>query len=195
MCSENPTGADNQQETLKPRDQLDPAWIAGFVDGEGCFNVSVHRSPFMHRHRGWQIQAAFHVYQHQDHRWVLEALRKHFGCGYVRAKGPRSSVLTYSVTALRELEAVIVPFFVENRLLVKTEDFQAFASVVHAMRRKEHLTDRGFEWIVRLAYGMNVNGKQRSRSLSEVLEGSSETTRQARLITELQSAQDVAVKI
>ena len=41
------------------------------------------------------------------------------------------------------------------------------------------LTDVGFEWIVRLAYRMNANGKQRSRTLEEVLEGSSETVREA----------------
>jgi len=194
MDSDNPSGADNQQETLKPRDKLEPAWIAGFVDGEGCFNVSVHRNSFMHRHRGWQLQPAFQVYQHQDHRWVLEALRAHFKCGYVRAKGPKSSVLAYSVTALRDLTAVTVPFFEQNRLLVKSEDFTAFASVVGAMQRKEHLTEVGFERIVRLAYGMNANGKQRSRSLGEVLEGSSETTRQARFIESI-SRSDIAVKI
>jgi hypothetical protein len=194
MGSENPTGADNQQETLKPRDQLEPAWIAGFVDGEGCFSVSVHRNSFMHRHGGWQLQPAFQVYQHQDHRWVLEALRAHFKCGYVRAKGPKSSVLTYSVTALRDLSAVTVPFFEENRLLVKSEDFRAFASVVRAMQRKEHLTDVGFERIVGLAYGMNANGKQRSRSIGEVLEGSSETTRQARFAPSV-SRSGIAVKI
>jgi len=109
MRSDNLTGADNQQETLLPSVHLDPDWIAGFVDGEGCFSVSVHRNNFMHRHGGWQIQTVFHVYQHSDHRDVLESLRLHFGCGYVRPKGPQSSVLTYSVSALQELDEIVVP--------------------------------------------------------------------------------------
>ena len=33
---------------------------------------------------------------------------------------------------------------------------------------------------MRLAYGMNANGKQRSRTIDEVLAGSSETARQTR---------------
>ena len=74
----------------------------------------------------------------------------------------------------------MLPFFEEHRLLVKAADFTAFALVVRAMQLKEHLTIVGFERIVRLAYSTNANGKQRSRSISEVLEGSSETTRQAR---------------
>jgi hypothetical protein len=180
MSSDNLTGADNQQETLLPGVQLDPDWIAGFVDGEGCFSVSVHHNKFMHRHKGWQIQAAFHVYQHSDHRDLLESFRSYFGCGYVRPKGPNSDVLTYSVSALRELEGVVVPFFEAHRLLVKDRDFRLFSSIVRAMKRKEHLNDKGFERIVRMAYQMNANGKQRSRTLGEVLEGSSETVREAR---------------
>ena len=183
MSSDNPTGADNQQETLLPGVQLDPDWIAGFVDGEGCFSVSVHRNNYMHGHGGWQIQAAFHVYQHSDHRDVLELLRSYFGCGYVRPKGPNRDVLSYSVSALRELEGIVVPFFEAHRLLVKDRDFRLFSDIVRAMRRKEHLTDQGFERIVRMAYRMNANGKQRSRTLGEVLEGSSETVREARRTT------------
>jgi LAGLIDADG endonuclease len=179
MESENPSGADNQQETAVPSLVLDPNWIVGFVDGEGCFSVSVHRSSMMHRHGGWQLQPVFHIYQHQDHREVLEAMIPTFGCGRVRSKGPRSSVLTYAVDALRDLETAIVPFFEEHPLVVKNADFKSFAAIVRSMRLKEHLTRSGFEQLVRLAYGMNANGKQRSRTLEEILAGSSETARGA----------------
>ena len=39
MGSENPSGADNQQE----RPDLEQ-WAVGFVDGEGCFSVAVVRN-------------------------------------------------------------------------------------------------------------------------------------------------------
>jgi hypothetical protein len=129
--------------------------------------------------QGWQICPAFHVFQHTMHRYVLDALQTHFKCGYVRPKGPRSDVMTYSVSSLRDLDSKVVPFFEMQPLIVKAADFSAFSAIVWAMRRKEHLTDNGFERIVRLAYGMNANGKQRSRTLDEVLRGSSETARQA----------------
>ena len=179
MRSDNPSGADNQQETAESSVRLTPSWIVGFVDGEGCFSVSIHQQPLMHRHRGWQIQCAFQVYQHSDHVGVLEAIRDYFECGVIRSKGPRSSVLTYSVSRLRELERVIVPFFEEHHPLVKARDFGLFAAVVGAMSSGHHLTDDGFERIVRLAYRMNAHGKQRRRTLDEVLAGSSETARQA----------------
>lgn len=49
MSSENPIGADNQQERPSSAEWLDalPAdlgnWVAGFVDGEGSFNVPIRR--------------------------------------------------------------------------------------------------------------------------------------------------------
>ena len=181
MRSDNVSGGENQQETALSRPEIDASWVVGFVDGEGCFSVSVHRNPFVRRTRGWQLAAAFQVYQHEDHRSVLEELAGFFGCGVIRPKGPNSRVQTFTVQHLRALDEKIIPFFEHHSLHVKDRDFALFAQIVRAMRRKEHLTDTGFERLVCLAYGMNAHGKQRSRSLESVLAGSSETTRQAPL--------------
>ena len=110
---------------------------------------------------------------------MLEELTAVFGCGRLRPKGPKSSVLTYAVDSLRDLEGHVLPFFERYPLVVKGADFRLFAEIVRSMRRKEHLTDVGFERVVRLAYAMNADGKQRSRTLGMVLEGSSETVRRA----------------
>jgi len=99
MCgvnSDNPTGAENQQETGKSLAglELDAMWVVGFIDGEGCFCVSVHRNPaYAKRTNGWQLHPVFQAYQHQRHRAVLEGLQRFFACGRIRPKGPRSSVL------------------------------------------------------------------------------------------------------
>ena len=39
--SDNPNGAENQQESLSPE------WVVSFVDGKGCFYVGVNRQPTM----------------------------------------------------------------------------------------------------------------------------------------------------
>lgn len=180
MDSDNPIGADNQQETKETQRPLDPWWIVGFVDGEGCFSVAIRRNPInARRNGGWQLTPVFQVYQHEEKRAVLEEIAAVFGCGAIRSKGPRSSVLTYSVSRLSDLESEIIPFFEEYPLRVKAEDFRRFATIVRWMRAKEHLSREGFERAVRLAYEMNAHGKQRSRSIDEILQGSSETVRQA----------------
>jgi hypothetical protein len=180
MDSENPTGGDNQQETAPDSNRLNPYWVSGFVDGEGCFSVSIHRNPYTQRTRGWQLHAVFQVTQHQASRHVLEELRDHFGCGKVRTKGPGSTVMVYAVDSMTDLEEHILPFFERYPLKVKHADFRRFATIVRSLCRKEHFTETGFERIVRLAYAMNQHGKQRARTLEEVLAGSSETVRQAR---------------
>ena len=86
---------------------------------------------------------------------MLGELVVFFGCGRIRPKGPKSSVLTFAVDSLRDLERAVLPFF------------------------ERYPSRDGFERAVRLAYGMNAAGKQRARSLETVLAGSSETARQA----------------
>ena len=179
MSSQNPTGADNQQETARSTLELDPHWVVGFVDGEGCFSVSVHRNANERSTGGWQLHPVFHVYQHVMYRDVLEELVAFFGLGRLRSKGPESSVWTYAVDSLRDQEAAVLPFFENYPLRIKRADFERFALIVRAMRRKEHLDPDGFERLVRIAYSMNANGKQRLRTIDEVLAGSSETARQA----------------
>ena len=177
MDSENPTGGDDQQETASALQGLDPWWVGGFVDGEGCFSVSIHRNPHVRRTRGWQFNPVFQVSQHVRYRGVLEDIRFHFGCGKVRTKGPTSTVMVYAVDRMKDLEAIILPFFETYPLRVKHDDFLAFAAIVRLLRAKAHFTTEGFERVVRLAYSMNLGGKQRARSIQEVLAGSSETTR------------------
>ena len=67
MGSENPSGADNQQERPGSSSWLDQIpndlgnWVAGFVDGEGSFNVPIRRE----RDRGlpWRVSLSFNVSQ------------------------------------------------------------------------------------------------------------------------------------
>ena len=56
MSSDNPTGAENQQERLK-----NLGWVVGFVDGEGCFSVPIYRCKVMTLR--WQVRPEFAVTQ------------------------------------------------------------------------------------------------------------------------------------
>lgn len=166
MSSDNPPGADNQQETETTL-ELEARWIVGFVDGEGCFSVAVHAN--RGAPHGWQLTPVFQVYQHEAHRVVLEGLRVFFGCGSVRPKGGASPVLTYGVQARHDLLTSVIPFFEQHRLIVKANAFDAFATIVRSQAAKAHLRRDGFESMVRLAYGMNAQGKQRARPIELVL--------------------------
>jgi hypothetical protein len=175
MDSDNPSGADNQQETSEftySTTRLDPNWVVGFVDGEGCFSVSLHRNPrFARRTAGWQLHATFHVYQHNDYLDLLCDLKTFFGCGNIRGKGPRSSVSTFAVDSLGDLSWRIIPFFKQHPPRVKLHDFLIFADIVESMKARKHWNTHGLVRLVRLAYSMNANGKQRARDVEEVIAG------------------------
>ena len=178
MDSDNPFGADNQQET-KLR-ALDPLWVVGFVDGEGCFSVSVHRNDLARPTGGWHVQPTFQVSQHRDHTDILEELVHFFGCGSVRSKGAKSSVDVHAVHSSIQLLERVIPFFEANELRVKRRDFESFAFITRAIRTRAHHRPEIFTEIVRRAYSMNARGKQRKRPIEEIL-GSSETTREVPL--------------
>src|SRR5256712_10158987 len=80
--SDNVTGADNQQERLD-------SYIAGFVDGEGCFSVRVARNSRCRS--GFQLMPQFHVAQNRDRAEVLELIQARLGCGRIRSNGPESA--------------------------------------------------------------------------------------------------------
>ncbi len=178
MAGDDPTGGDDQQG--RPRCSLTPDHVAGFVDGEGCFSVSIHPHPTVRYGGRWLIAPSFHVYQHRDNVGILEELRGFFGCGRIAPKGPDSAVMTYSVYRRSDLVAAIVPFFERFPLRSrKQDDFLKFREIVRLMERDAHRTDAGFRMIVQLAFSMNKHGKQRRYRLEEVLAEPSETIRRA----------------
>lgn len=180
MIGDNPTGGDNQQG--RPLGLLTPDYISGFVDGEGCFSVSIRPHPTVRCGNGrrWLVAPVFQVYQHRYNERILELIRDHFGCGSIASKGPRSEVLTYSVYRRSDLQSVIVPFFERYPLVSeKRHDFEKFGEIVDLMQRKAHQSDEGFRKIVELAFTMNQRGKQRRYRLEEVLAEPSETVRRA----------------
>jgi LAGLIDADG endonuclease len=169
MGSENPSGAGNQQE----RPGIEQ-WIVGFVDGEGCFSISVVRNPGCRL--GWQVQHEFSVTQGASSRPALELLIEEFGCGTViansRHDNHREQLLRFSVKRRSDLLEVVVPFFEEHPLrTAKRSDFERFRAVLHSMQTGRHLTEEGLRWIARETEHMNR--RQRSRYLE-----SSEAIRQ-----------------
>jgi hypothetical protein len=131
---------------------LDAGWIAGFVDGEGCFHVGINTHPDMRA--GYQVLPEFTVVQHKRDTQVLHGLKAYFGCGVVRSNhGDR---MAYRVRGLEHLLGRIVPFFLKHPLKTRKHvDFQKFRDVLLLMEKGEHLHPDGIEKIRRIAAEMN----------------------------------------
>jgi hypothetical protein len=132
--------------------KLEAQWIAGFVDGEGCFHVGINAHAEMTA--GHQVLPEFTVVQHRRDVQILHALKAYFGCGVVRKNhGDR---MAYRVRGLEHLQRRIVPFFEKHALKTKKHvDFLKFRDVVRLMGDGLHLTREGVDRIRAIAKTMN----------------------------------------
>ena len=169
MSSDNPCGADNQQE--RP---LAAEWVVGFVDGEGCFSVPIFKNQTCRS--GWQVQPEFAVVQGGRSAGVLHELETFFECGSVtvnrRWDDHHEDMWRYGVRRRDDLLNRIIPFFEANPLrTAKAGEFTSFSEVVRLMNVGRHLSVDGLHQIAAIAGTMN------RRKPSQLVE-SSEAIRQ-----------------
>ena len=151
--------ADNQQE------RLDSRWVSGFVDGEGCFHVSINKIPKMSI--GWQVLPEFRIVQHERDESVLKELQQFFGAGKVVTNhGARKELRIRKLNDLRN----VVLFFKQHQLRTeKKKNFEIFAKILELMEHKKHLTVEGLTDIANLCWSMNRKIKPRFLESSETL--------------------------
>ena len=169
MSSDNPPGADNQQERLFISDWLDRIpddlghYIAGFVEGEGSFNVPIVRE--RDRILPLRVSLSFNVSQVGCQMPTL--LKSTFGVGRIRGRG--DGVFYFEVTRPDHLEETVFPFFEKFRLRgPKATDLEVFREITKLVRSGRHLTIEGVQEILTLRAPMNRGGKRR-RSDEEVI--------------------------
>lgn len=160
---------DNQQERLELI-----GWIKGFVDGEGCFSVSIIRNSTTNS--GWQVFPEFVVTQGVKSRSAIELIKKTFGCGQIylnhRHDNHKEPLLRYCVRSQKELQEKIIPFFDQHLLQTeKRKDYQKFKKIIFMMQKGEHHTLVGLKRIAMIIKRMN-------RRVSSKFLKSSETIRQ-----------------
>ncbi len=133
-----------------------PSYISGYVDGEGCFTVSI--SPRKTLRVGWEVRPSLSVSQNGDRSEVLIDIQRHFGCGTLRPDRS-DQTLKWEVRSLPVLLAVVVPHFRRYPLQSgKRRDFELFAEICERMARGEHREPEGLREIVRMAGAMNPSG-------------------------------------
>ena len=151
MPSKNALSADNQQERLE-------GWIVGFVDGEGCFSVSIIKNSTTKS--GWQIFPEFVVTQGERSIDSLFIIKKYFDCGKIyinrRKDNHKENICRYCVRSIHELSDKIILFFQKNRLqTAKKSDFGKFVTIIRMIKEKEHLKNSGKIKIAKIIQEMN----------------------------------------
>jgi LAGLIDADG endonuclease len=124
-----------------------PSYISGYVDGEGCFTVSISPRPTLRV--GWEVRPSVSVSQNGDRSEVLLMIQEYFGCGSLRPD--RSDhTLKWEVRSLPLLVAAVIPHFRRYPLQSgKRRDFELFADICEEMTRGRHRTPSGLIEIAR----------------------------------------------
>jgi LAGLIDADG endonuclease len=121
---------------------LHAQWITGFVDGEGCFSVSIVKN----EKTKYQVMPEFIITQHERDIQILYGLKSYFQCGIVKKNGPNSNCYVFVIRDYKLLSSRIIPFFEIHKLKTKKRiDFEKFRYVVNFMMEKKHLSLTGIE--------------------------------------------------
>jgi hypothetical protein len=91
-------------------EKIEPNWIAGFTEGEACFDVKISESKTCKN--GVQVTLRLRLTQHSRDLDLMNSIMKTLGCGTTKVDSKNLAV-TIAVTKFSEISDIIIPFFAE----------------------------------------------------------------------------------
>jgi len=144
----------------KDFDREKQGWfLAGFVEGEGSFNVSLRKKTDYKL--GWQVVMSFSV--SQKTKEILELLKRELGCGIIKVR-KFDGLYSLDITNPGEVIYKVIPYFRKFSLFSKEKrkNFEIFCRIANLMAIREHRTISGLKKILILREKLNI-GKGRKR--------------------------------
>lgn len=139
--------------------KLNPYYVTGFTDGEGCFFVGI--TPNSKYKTNFRVKAIFQIGVHIKDIALLEKIQSFFNVGHISKLSLES--VQYRVSDLNGLKVIINHFKEFSLLTYKQSDFMLFKEVVQLIIEKKHLTLKGFNRI------MSIKGSLNSKTISDKL--------------------------
>lgn len=149
----------NKNYSTLSTDNLDPWFLTGFTDAEGCFFIGLTKSTRVNKK--WEIQPSFKIELHIKDLELLRLIQKLFNVGNIKIFKDKAA---YYVSSLKDIAIVINHF--ENYPLVtkKHRDFLLFKAVIQLMDNKEHLTEEGLLKIISIRASLNKGLSERLKA-------------------------------
>jgi hypothetical protein len=141
--------------------ELDPWFVTGLAEGEGCFCISFSLRAKLRM--GLEVRPSFALSLNERDRFLIEDLRMYFGCGWIReSRGDRT--VKYESRSTSDLMARIVPHFERYPLRgSKARSFNGFARICRMIGQGDHLELAGLREIIAIAYEMNLGRRRYSQ--------------------------------
>ena len=136
--------------TITSNYRIDGNWLAGFISGDGSFQVSVYKT---NTNVGVGVTLWIKIYQDKRDLDLLKSFIAYLGCGSVSQNG--ETVWKFSVSKFSDICKIIS--FLDNYPILGTKalDFADFKKVAELITKKAHLSKSGIEKILALKSGMN----------------------------------------
>jgi hypothetical protein len=80
-----------QSVPVNPNLGMNPWFLTGFVDAEGCFTLGITRNKECKT--GWSVQLFFSIALHRKDKDILDQIQNYFGVGKIYKHGPQSLLL------------------------------------------------------------------------------------------------------
>lgn len=133
---------------------LDPNYIVGFVEGEGCFLVCLRKD--------FRIDLRFFIAQAIGNKPLLEKVQRTFKVGSVYQKSHRLGRLpayVFEVAKRDDIYNVVIPFFLKHKLYgYKAKSFKAFLKIATLVKGRQDirkLTKKELIYIRKTRFFMN----------------------------------------
>lgn len=157
LCIQFKRGQHNLSKVVKPL--LDPWYVTGFTDGEGCFTLSIAVLPQVSTNQNktrLQVNPIFSIHLHSKDIFLLESIKDYFGVGTIYQENNTNSA-SYKVLSVTELNNVIIPHFDKYPLLSqKLADYLLWKEAIQILVNKEHLSQNGLEKILGIRSSLNL---------------------------------------
>jgi len=130
---------------------VNPWFITGFTDAEGCFHIGINKNSELKT--SWEVRVYFHITVHQRDRTLLELIKASLGVGNISNQG--KDLIQYRVSSIKDLNVIISHFEKYPLISNKWADYQLFKKVVELIKCKEHLTPKGLQEILAIKASAN----------------------------------------
>lgn len=130
----------------------DPYWIAGFVSGEGNFDVRITKGTTK---IGYRVILRFRITQHERDIKLMESIMLLLGYGSIY-KYPKEPAINITIMNFSHFTNKVIAFFNEYPVMgVKLYDYLYGCKIHNLILDGSHLTPEGLNIIRKIKAGMN----------------------------------------
>lgn len=131
---------------------LNPYWVTGFTDGEGCFMATLEKIKSSEGKFG--VEPCFQIGLHSRDLNLLIQIKSFFG--EIGTIYTYNNITVYKIINIDDILEVIIPHFDKYPLITqKQNDYIIWKKIINLIRDGKHLDEKGLTEILNLKVSFN----------------------------------------